>query len=126
MGSFATQQYTLDHSREIAGLILSGSGALEGLAPVTSSVPAGTNILNARFEPAQTPLGWLSRDNSVVDDFINDPLRLPQLQPPSFASFLAAAARLADQGSLGKIRDDLPIDLFSGSEVPVGEQLKGS
>lgn len=32
MGSFAAQQYVLDHSREIDGLILSGSGALDGLA----------------------------------------------------------------------------------------------
>jgi len=32
MSSFAAQQYVLDHSREIDGLILSGSGALDGLA----------------------------------------------------------------------------------------------
>ena len=32
MGSFAAQQYELEHSREIDGLILSGSGALDGLA----------------------------------------------------------------------------------------------
>lgn len=33
MGSFASQQHVLDHSREIHGLVLSGSGALDGLAP---------------------------------------------------------------------------------------------
>jgi alpha-beta hydrolase superfamily lysophospholipase len=32
MGLFAAQQYVLEHSREIDGLILSGSGALDGLA----------------------------------------------------------------------------------------------
>ena len=32
MGSFAAQRYVIDHSHEIDGLILSGSGALEGLA----------------------------------------------------------------------------------------------
>ena len=109
MGSFAAQQYTLDHSREIDGLILSGSGALDGLARVASSAPAETNILNARFEAARTPSDWLSRDTSVVDAFLNDPLCFPQLQPSSFASFLGAAPRLADGGSLGKIRADLPI-----------------
>src|SRR5215470_4875278 len=47
MGSFASQQFALDHSHEIDGLILSGSGALDGLARLARSAPAGTNILNA-------------------------------------------------------------------------------
>jgi alpha-beta hydrolase superfamily lysophospholipase len=55
MGSFAAQQYVLDHSGKIDGLILSGSGALDRLAQLARSAPAGTNILNAPFEPARTP-----------------------------------------------------------------------
>src|SRR6185503_5626038 len=51
MGSFAAQQYVLNHSREIDALILSGSGALDGLARLATSVPAGSDILNANFEP---------------------------------------------------------------------------
>ena len=51
MGSFAAQQYVLDHSREIDALILSGSGALDGIARLASSAPAGENMLNAPFEP---------------------------------------------------------------------------
>jgi alpha-beta hydrolase superfamily lysophospholipase len=125
MGSFAAQQYLLDHSREIDGLVLSRSGALDGLASLASSAPAGKNFLNAPFEPARTPLDWLSRDRAVVDAFINDPLCFPQLQPVSFASFLAAAPRLSNPINLGKIRPDLPIYLFSGSEDPVGQQLEG-
>jgi len=125
MGSFASQQYVLDHSREVDALILSGSGALDGVARLASSAPAGTNFLNARFEPARTPFDWLSRDSRVVDAFINDPLCFAALQPASTASFLAAAPRLSDPVSLGKIRADLPIYLFSGSEDPVGQQLEG-
>ena len=125
MGSFATQQYVLDHSQAIDGLILSGSGALDGLARVASSAPAGTNILNASFQPARTPLDWLSRDTAVVDAFINDPLCFPQLRPASFASFLGAASRLSDAVDLRKVLPDLPIYLFSGSEDPVGQELEG-
>ena len=125
MGSFAAQQFVLDHSTDIDALVLSGTGALDGLAHLASSAPSGKNILNAPFEPARTQFDWLSRDTEIVDDFINDPLCFPQLQPESLASFLAAAPRLADPFNLSKIRDDLPIYLFSGSEDPVGQQLEG-
>jgi alpha-beta hydrolase superfamily lysophospholipase len=125
MGSFAAQQYALDHSEEIDGLILSGSGALDGLARIATAAPARTNVLNASFEPARTPVDWLSRDRAVVDAFLKDPLCFPALQPASFASFLAAALRLADPVRLRRIRNDLPIYLFSGSDDPVGQQLFG-
>jgi alpha-beta hydrolase superfamily lysophospholipase len=125
MGSFAAQQYVVDHSREIQGLILSGSGALDGLAGLVTSAPAGNNVLNASFEPARTPFDWLSRDTAVVDAFINDPLCFAELRPGSLASFLAAAPQLSDPQRLQKIRDDLPIYLFSGSEDPVGQRLEG-
>ena len=125
MGSFAAQQYVLDRSGEIDGLILSGSGALDGLAQIATSAPAGSNILNEAFEPARTPFDWLSRDPLVVDAFVNDPLCFAQLQTASFASFLSAAPRLSDPSSLRKIRDDLAIYVFSGSEDPVGQQLDG-
>jgi alpha-beta hydrolase superfamily lysophospholipase len=125
MGSFAAQQYVLDHSAKIDGLILSGSGALDGLARLARSAPAGTNVLNAAFEPARTPFDWLSRDTAVVDAFISDPLCFAELKPAAYASFLAAAPRLSDAAGLRKIRHDLPIYVFSGSEDPVGQQLEG-
>ena len=125
MGSFAAQSYALDHSREIDGLALSGSGALDGLARLARSAPPGKNILNAAFEPARTPLDWLSRDQSVVDAFIADPLCFPALKRDSFISFLSAAQPLADPARLRRIRSDLSVYLFSGSEDPVGQRLEG-
>ena len=125
IGSFAAQKYVLDRSSQINGLILSGSGALDGLARLASSAPMGTNILNSQFEPARTQVDWLSRDTEVVDAFINDPLCFPELQPAAFASFLAAAPQLADPHGLRNVREDLSIYLFSGSDDPVGEQLDG-
>ena len=125
IGSFAAQKFVLDRSSQINGLILSGSGALDGLARLASSAPVGTNILNSQFEPARTPVDWLSRDTKVVDAFISDPLCFPELQPAAFASFLAVAPQLADPHRLRNVREDLSIYLFSGSDDPVGEQLDG-
>ena len=125
MGSFAAQQYVLDHSDSIDGLALSGSGALDGLARLAKSAPPGDNILNAAFAPARTPFDWLSRDPTVVDAFMNDPLCFGALQPAANESFFAASPQLADPSRLRQIRQDLPIYLFSGSEDPVGQQLEG-
>lgn len=125
MGSFAAQQYVLDRSGEVDGLILSGSGALDRLARLVNSAPEGSNILNSEFEPARTPFDWLSRDPNGVDAFMNDPLCFPALQPRALASFLAAAPQLANPHRLQNVRDDLPIYLFSGSDDPVGEKLDG-
>ena len=125
MGSFAAERYIIDHSHEIDGLILCGSGSLYGLARTALRVSAGSNLLNAAFEPARTPLDWLSRDQAVVDAFIADPLCFADLRPEALASFLGAAPRLSNPVALRKMRCDLPVCLFSGSEDPVGQQLRG-
>jgi alpha-beta hydrolase superfamily lysophospholipase len=125
MGSFAAQRYVIDHSHEIDGLILSGSGALEGLARATRPEAAGSNLLNAAFEPARTPFDWLCRDQTIVDAFIADPLCFEDLHRESLESFLGTAPRLCDPVALRNIRGDLPIYLLSGSDDPVGQQLRG-
>jgi len=118
LGSFAAQQFVLDHSRNIDGLILSGSGVLDGLARLARSAPAIGDLLNIDFDPARTPFDWLNRDDAVVDAFLDDPLCFAELKPAAFASFLAAASRLSDPAALGRIRRDLSVYLFSGSEDP--------
>jgi alpha-beta hydrolase superfamily lysophospholipase len=126
MGSFAAQQYVLDYSHLIDGLALSGSGSLDRLKKL--AIPALAkkyNFLNTRFEPARTPFDWLSRDSRVIDAFVNDPLCFPMLRRKSAESFLAASTRLANRAALSKIRPDLPIYLFSGSEDSMGQQLAG-
>lgn len=41
LGSFAAQQFVLDHGHSIDGLVLSGSGTLDGLVRVAQSLPPG-------------------------------------------------------------------------------------
>lgn len=128
MGSFAAQQFVLDHGHSIDGLVLSGSGTLDGLARAVELAPPGEDpmkLMNAPFEPARTPFDWLSRDNAEVDAFINDPLCFPSLKPESMQSFVDAFPRLADPREIRKVRDDLPVYIFSGSDDPVGQRLEG-
>jgi len=125
IGSFAAQQYVLDHSRDLDGLILSGSGALDGLARLARSGRSAYGLLDDGFDQARTPFDWLSRDDAVVDAFLDDPLCFAELKPAAFASFLAAGRRLADPVNLQRIVFDLPVYLFSGSDDPVGQELIG-
>jgi alpha-beta hydrolase superfamily lysophospholipase len=128
LGSFAAQQFVLDHSHSIDGLALSGSGTLDGLVRVAQSIAPGDDpmkLMNAAFEPARTPFDWLSRDNAQVDAFIKDPLCFPSLKPESMESFLDAFPRLANPREIRKVRDDLPVYIFSGNDDPVGQRLEG-
>jgi alpha-beta hydrolase superfamily lysophospholipase len=128
LGSFAAQQFILDHGHSIDGLALSGSGVLDGLARLGQSVPPGVDpmkLMNAAFEPARTPFDWLSRDNAEVDAFINDPLCFPSLKLDSMQSFLGAFPRLADPQEIRKVSEDLPLYIFSGGDDPFGQRLEG-
>jgi len=128
MGSFAAQQFILDHSHSITALILSGSSALDYLARQFQAVPKGEDplkLMNASFEPSRTPFDWVSRDEAEVDAFMSDPMCFPALTPASMESFIEAFPRLADPRELRKVRADLPIYIFSGSDDPVGQKLEG-
>jgi alpha-beta hydrolase superfamily lysophospholipase len=128
MGSFAAQQFILDHSHSIDGLALSGSGILDGLFRIlldADSVHNPMGLMSAAFGPARTPFDWLSRDTAQVEAFMADPLCFSSLQPTSMESFLSAAPRLSDPRELRKIRQDLSIYLCSGSNDPVGQELEG-
>ena len=81
--------------------------------------------MNRAFAPARTPFDWLTRDAIEVDAFIHDPHCFPALQASSMQSFLDAWRRLADPRELRKVREDLPIYIFSGSDDPFGQQLEG-
>ena len=126
MGSFAAQQYILNHSKDIDGLILSGSGVLEGLVQAVAAAWAqGFNPLNDGLKPTRTPFCWLSRDEQVGEAFMADPLCFAQLKPRSLASLRQAADKLADPAALCRIRSDLPVYLFWGSEDPVEQKFEG-
>jgi alpha-beta hydrolase superfamily lysophospholipase len=127
MGSFAAQQFVLEHSHSIDGLALSGSGTLDALAQVARSQPAtaAMTLMNAAFEPARTPFDWLSRDAAEVDAFIADPLCFPSLRPKSLKSLLGASRRLSDPSEIRHVQQTLPVYIFSGTDDPVGQRLAG-
>jgi alpha-beta hydrolase superfamily lysophospholipase len=116
MGSFASQQYVLDHSGDIDALVLSGTTEVSGLAAMLDSdEPADLSAFNAPFEN-RTGYEWLSRDESEVDAYVADEacgFAAPKL------TGIATVAQAADPERLAGIRADLPILLVSGTDDPL-------
>lgn len=126
MGSFAAQLYCIDDANLLAGVILSGSGALDQIAAAVSAhIAPLDDMLNGAFAPARTPFDWLTRDQIAVDAFIADPLCFPELTARSAESVLGFAPLLADPDKLAKIRHDLSLLLISGGLDPIGNQGQG-
>ena len=78
---------------------------------------------NKRFKPARTPFDWLSRDPAEVDAYIADPLCGFEFTNQLAVDLLDALGPLLTPERLARIRKDLPVYIFSGSDDPVGANL---
>ena len=121
MGSFAAQQILLDRSDLYAGVVLSGTTALDLMAQALAAAgdgPVDLTMFNAGFEN-RTGYEWLSRDPAEVDAYVADPLSGFDLADDTVPQLFSAAARLADPAALAGIRPDLPVLIVSGEDDPL-------
>jgi len=120
MGSFALQQFLLDHGGELAGAVLSGSSAIDVIAAgIDPTQEVDLSAFNAAFEPARTEYDWLSRDPDEVDAYVADDYCGFGVNAAGAASMLDGLAVCADPGRLAGIQSDLPIYIVSGSADPL-------
>ena len=136
MGSFMAQSFIQKYPYDIDGVILSGSAKTGALHKMGSFVAhllfaftnqkAQNNFLdkvafgsyNKRFEPQRTKFDWLSRDNAIVDKYIEDDLCGYVCTTGFYKAFFKGMTSL--NKNVDEIRKDLPIYIFSGEEDPVG------
>lgn len=120
MGSFAAQAVVVDGSDQYAGVVLSGSSALDVLAAgaAESEGPGGLEAFNVGFEH-RTGYEWLSRDEAEVDAYMADPWCGFDMPDETIPSLFGHADRLGDSAVLAGIRSDLPILIASGSDDPL-------
>ncbi len=99
LGSFAAQQYVLDHAHLIDALALAGTTAVDVmLAPQAQAAAEGGDpllALNQAFQPSRTPFDWLSRDEPAVDAYLSDPMCGFSLDAQGMADVTIASASLA-------------------------------
>jgi alpha-beta hydrolase superfamily lysophospholipase len=124
MGSFATQQFLLDHGTDVDAVALTGTAALDLLEPALDlSTDLDLSAFNAAFQPARTDFDWLSRDESVVDAYLADPLCGFGIDATSAKEMFAGARRLAEPAEVARMPHYLPLYVAVGSKDPVNVEL---
>jgi len=124
MGSFAVQQYLLQHNEEVSAAVLTGTAVLDLLEPALDlDAPLDLTMFNLPFQPARTDYDWLSRDEVQVDKYVNDPRCGFGIDPAAARAMFAAARQLADRDLVAAMRSDLPIYIAVGELDPVGGQV---
>ncbi len=144
MGSFVIRRYLFEHSDKVAGAVLSGtSGGQVGLAKAGRAIaklermrlgPRGQSALlhamsfkdyNNKFRPTRTDADWLSRDPLEVDKYVADPLCGFTLSTQGWVDLLGTIIAMQDVENVKRMRKDLPLYVFSGSDDPVGASTVG-
>lgn len=120
MGSFALQQYLLDHSRELDGAVLSGTTAVDVIASgIDPTKEVDLSAFNAPFEPARTEYDWLSRDPDEVDLYVADAACGFGLNPAGTSAMLEGLTATSNPERLTGIASELPIYIVSGDDDPL-------
>jgi alpha-beta hydrolase superfamily lysophospholipase len=123
MGSFAAQQYLLDHSADIGAAVLTGTSAIDAIFGALDSDSSLDRMPGNEAFEGRTDFDWLSRDAEEVDLYIADPACGFSADADALADMAAAAKRPVEGAVLRSIRADLPILLMSGSADPLSGAL---
>lgn len=125
MGSFAVQQFLLDHSSRIDGAVLSGSTDIALVAQLVAETGEAPSFAtyNEAFAPNRTDFDWLSRDEREVDTYVADPLCGFDVEERLMAGLIEAASRLGDPEALKGINPDLPLLVMAGDADPLNAGL---
>ena len=140
MGSFLTRTYLIRYpGAPLAGVILSGTG--QAPEPVVAAgrflcdgdmlkngpmhrSEAISNVAfgsyNKAFEPKRTKYDWLTRDETVVDTYAQDPLCTFTPTTSLFRDMMYGLSIIGRRRNLEKMNKDLPIYFMSGDKDPVG------
>ena len=139
MGSFLARNYIVKKGEKIEGVVISGSGLLNGLLlyplhliskleKLIKGVRGKSFLLekilfssnNRRFEPARTPHDWLSRDNEAVERYIEDELAGFSCTTGFYDELLAGMKKVQRGEAAKDFPRNLKLLFVSGGKDPVG------
>ncbi len=143
MGSFFARWFAAEYPQDLDALILSGTGGpnpLVGFGIQVSSLAAKwkgpkyvSGLVNRlafgaylkKVEKPRTPYDWISRDTAIVDRYAADPKCTFVFTVSAFHELFCTLRQVSSLQWAQKIRQDLPVWLFSGDMDPVGDYGEG-
>ena len=143
MGSIIGFNYILRKSDTVAAAALWNSGVETGAPGLIfssilriqrmfkgSDVPSGLatkatfETWNKEFAPNRTDFDWLSRDETEVDKYVDDPLCGFPVSIGLWLDVLEGIYFAADNKNLSKLPKDFPVHLLAGDQDPCSERGK--
>ena len=143
MGSFLARAYSIWYGRELTGAVYCGTaGPLKGGEIMLLAVDAAKHrhdefyrsktingiafgSYNKRIDAPRTEFDWLTRDESVVDAYIEDELCGFMFTLNGFENLGKLLWYVSQEKWFSSIRKDLPILLIAGTADPVGDYGEG-
>ncbi len=144
MGSFLSRTLMIDHGSAYDGVILSGTASSPGFMGTIGKFIAHIAVgkdggkvpnkmldtmsfgsYNKAFKPNRTKFDWLSRDENMVDAYVEDPLCGFIATSKFYEDLLTGLLYVNDIENVKQIPDDLSVMLLSGAMDPVGKKGSG-
>ena len=144
MGSFLARQYLCLYGKELDGAIIMGTGyhshfeaklgmqltkmiaAVKGWGYRSRFVNAlAFGSYNRKFRPGRTDKDWLTKDEKIVDDYINDERCQFLFTLNGYYHLFFSLAKLSNKDYIQKMTKNLPVLFVSGEDDPVGDFGKG-
>lgn len=138
MGSYVLLNYLMTFKPDISGLILSGSNFaprpllhlgqfIASLEESRTGKRGNSRLLqkltfgqyNRAFRPNRTEFDWLSRDQGLVDNYIEDPLCGHSCTSRLWCDLFKGLLKVSTIEGLSKINPGLPALVFGGLKDPV-------
>jgi alpha-beta hydrolase superfamily lysophospholipase len=144
MGSFLVRSLAYTDSAIGNGYILSSTAGHPGFLGVAGEQLALINTklmgkrnrswlltklafgdFNKKYKEKRTEKDWLSRDESIVNQYINDPYCMQTFTSQFYTDLTRGLLDINQQNKIDKMDKNKPILLFAGDMDPVGNYGKG-
>ena len=144
MGSFLARTYLIRFRSGLDGAVLSGTGQLKGAVVTVGRMVSHMEVrrhgpryksdrlnkmafgsYNKKLGSVRTGYDWLSRDESAVDMYDEDPLCGFVPSAELLDDMLSGIAFIANPKNISRMKKDLPVMFLSGDCDPVSERGKG-
>ncbi len=143
MGSFLARTYQFTYADDFAGAVICGTAQMPGVIvgaghflasfisrfaddkPSELLDKVAFGAYNNGFKPVRTKFDWLSRDEAVVDKYVEDPLCGFVATAGLFKDMMSGLKVIADPVNVSKMNKQTPVLFIAGDKDPVGENGKG-